>query len=62
MTSPSTVDVELLREALLAADYTVDSVHALLGAVAHSALARGERVPALLATAGGSPLATLVPA
>jgi methylase of polypeptide subunit release factors len=60
VTVASTVDTGRLRAALLAAPYTVEAVHALLGAVAHSALARGERVPALLATADGGPLATLV--
>lgn len=60
MTTLSTSDIARLRDALLAARYDVDSVQAMLGAVAHSALARGERVPALLATADGGPLATLV--
>lgn len=60
MTQLSTVDIARLREALLAAAYHVEPVHALLGTQAHSALARGERVPALRATEGGSPLATLV--
>jgi len=57
---PSAGDIGRLRDALLAARYDVDSVQALLGPVAHSALARGERVPALRATADRDPLATLV--
>jgi hypothetical protein len=60
VTALSTADLARLRDALLAATYHVEPVQALLGAQAHSALARGERVPALRATAGGSPLATLV--
>jgi methylase of polypeptide subunit release factors len=60
VTTLSTSDIERLRDALLAARYHVEPVQALLGAQAHSALARGERVPALRATAGGGPLDTLV--
>lgn len=49
-----------LREALVAADFTVDAVRDLLGEVADAALLRNETVPALRRTAGGgSPLATL---
>jgi methylase of polypeptide subunit release factors len=59
-TAPGTADLDRLRAALLAARYDVDSVQALLGPVAHPALARGERVPALRASADGTPLATLV--
>lgn len=60
MTAPAPDDVARLREALLAADYTADAVPALLGPVAHAALARQETVPARRATAAGSPLETLV--
>ncbi|WP_435969366.1 DUF7059 domain-containing protein [Streptomyces sp. Qhu_M48] len=49
-----------LREALLAADFTADGLLELLGAPAYAALARSETVPALRATRGDSPLATLV--
>jgi methylase of polypeptide subunit release factors len=49
-----------LRDAFLAADYTTSGVDALLGPVATRALSRGETVPARRATAGGSPLETLV--
>jgi methylase of polypeptide subunit release factors len=49
-----------LREALVAADYTVDAVVGLLGPVAHAALGRDETTPALRATTGGSALETLV--
>src|SRR5262249_14897053 len=58
--APGTADLDRLPAALLAARYDVDSVQALLGPVAHPALARGERVPALRASADGTPLATLV--
>ena len=53
-------EVARLRDALHAASYDVDTVDELLGPVAHAALARGERVPVLRATTGGSPLETLV--
>jgi hypothetical protein len=50
-----------LREALLAADYTVDTVRARLGAEADAALLRNETTPARRALRGDdSPLATLV--
>lgn len=49
-----------LREALLAADFTVDGLLDLLGAPAYAALARSETVPALRATRGDTPLETLV--
>ncbi|MGC5365597.1 DUF7059 domain-containing protein [Streptomyces sp. DT24] len=49
-----------LREALLAAGFTVDGLLDLLGASAYAALARSETVPALRATRGESPLDTLV--
>jgi methylase of polypeptide subunit release factors len=49
-----------LREALARNDFTVDAVAALLGPVAHAALGRGDLLPALRATTGGSPLETLV--
>lgn len=48
-----------LREALIAADFTVDAVARLLGATAHSALARNQTAPGLRRTTDGSPLATL---
>lgn len=50
----------LLRDALLAADFTVDGLLDLLGAPAYAALARSETVPALRATRGDTPLETLV--
>lgn len=53
-------EVARLRAALQAASYDVDTVTELLGPQAHAALGRGERVPALRATTGGSPLETLV--
>lgn len=49
-----------LADALRAASFTVDSVNALLGPVGDAALGRGERVPALRATADGSRLSTLI--
>jgi Methyltransferase small domain len=52
--------VRRVRDAFLAADYTTEGVEALLGPVATAALSRGETVPARRATAGGSPLETLV--
>jgi methylase of polypeptide subunit release factors len=48
-----------LRSALLGAGYTVDGVAELLGGTAYSALVRGEVVPGLRATTGGSPIETL---
>src|SRR3954454_12225188 len=49
-----------LREALVAADFTVDAVRDLLGEVAEAALLRNETTPALRRTAGDTgPLATL---
>jgi hypothetical protein len=48
-----------LRSALVAAGYTVDGVLDLLGPHAYGALGRGETVPALRTTTGGSPLETL---
>lgn len=53
-------EVTRLRHSLLVASYDVDTVDRLLGPTAHAALARGERVPALRATTGGSALETLV--
>ncbi|WP_328537507.1 DUF7059 domain-containing protein [Streptomyces sp. NBC_00344] len=50
----------LLRDALLAADFTVDGLLDLLGAPAYAALARSETVPALRATRGATPLETVV--
>ncbi|MGA8992946.1 MAG: methyltransferase [Nocardioidaceae bacterium] len=52
--------VDLLRTALDHGGYRYDAVAALLGPVAHAALSRNETVPGLQATAGGSPLETLV--
>ncbi|MCF3962284.1 DUF7059 domain-containing protein [Streptomyces fuscigenes] len=49
-----------LREALLAAEFTVDGLLDLLGAPAYAALARSETVPALRATRGATRLDTLV--
>jgi methylase of polypeptide subunit release factors len=48
-----------LREALVAADYTVAGVTELLGPLAHAALSRNETTPGLRATSDGSPLATM---
>jgi hypothetical protein len=48
-----------LRDALTAADYTVDAVADLLGPTAGAALERHETTPALRRTTGGSPVATL---
>jgi methylase of polypeptide subunit release factors len=52
--------VARLRDALLTAGFTADGLLDLLGAPAYAALARGERVPALRATRGATPLETLV--
>ena len=49
-----------LREALVAADFTYDTVADLLGPRAHDALSRNETTPGLRRTTGGSPLETLV--
>jgi methylase of polypeptide subunit release factors len=54
------LDAPRVREALTRAAYDVSTVSALLGPVAHGALARGDLAPALRATSGGSPLETLV--
>ena len=56
----SDADIDRLQDALLAAGYDVQAVPALLGEEAAGALARGERVPALRAAGGGSPVETLV--
>ena len=53
-------DARCVADALRAADYTVGGVADVLGETAHSALNRGEYVPGLRATTGGSPLETLV--
>ena len=53
-------EADRLADALRAAGYTADAVVELLGAEAAGALARGERVPALRATTGGSAVETLV--
>jgi hypothetical protein len=52
--------VARLREALRAGGYSYDGVAALLGPTAHAALSRNETTPGRRATAGGSPLETLV--
>jgi SAM-dependent methyltransferase len=49
-----------LRDALLAADYSVGVVDSLLGPTARAALQRSETTAALRRTTGGSPVATLV--
>ncbi|MER6512726.1 methyltransferase [Nonomuraea sp. NPDC001636] len=54
------VSVERLRHHLLETGYTIDGVRDRLGAMAASALAREELVPALRATADGDPLGTLI--
>ena len=53
-------DAQRVAAALEVAGYTVDGVAGVLGETAHSALNRGEYVPGLRATTGGSPLETLV--
>lgn len=53
-------DLAKLREALRRNDFTYDAVAALLGDVAHRALGRGDALPALRATTGGTALETLV--
>ncbi|WP_329457180.1 class I SAM-dependent methyltransferase [Streptomyces sp. NBC_01497] len=57
---PAPDRADRLREALLAAEFTVDGLLDLLGAPAYAALARSETVPALRATRGASRLDTLV--
>jgi hypothetical protein len=49
-----------LRQALLAAGYTVDGVPAAISAQAHAALGAGDPAPALRATRDGSSLSTLI--
>lgn len=49
-----------MRETLRRHGYTYDGIVGLLGPVAHAALGRGDPVPALRATTGGTPLETLV--
>ncbi|HVE29789.1 MAG TPA: methyltransferase [Mycobacteriales bacterium] len=56
----SDADADRLADALRSAGYTAEAVVDLLGEEAAGALARGERVPGLRATTGGSPLETLV--
>ena len=53
-------DLRHLRQALLAAGYTVDGVPTALSPQAHAALAAGDPAPALRATRDGSPLSTLI--
>lgn len=57
---PTDDDVRRLRDTLAGAGYTADAVLDLLGPRAHAALGRGDHLPALRATRGGSPLETLV--
>ena len=57
---PTLDDLARLREHLLDVGYTVDGVAEQLGADAHAALGRGELVPALRASRGGSPLETYI--
>ncbi|MEU8117648.1 class I SAM-dependent methyltransferase [Spirillospora sp. NPDC049024] len=52
-------DLRRVRELLLGAGYSVAGVREALGPVAGGALARDEIVPALRATAGGSPVEVL---
>ncbi|MES9537894.1 methyltransferase [Actinomadura sp. NPDC000600] len=52
-------DLRRVRELLLGSGYTVAGVRGALGPVAGGALARDEIVPALRATAGGSPVEVL---
>ncbi|MFC4783228.1 DUF7059 domain-containing protein [Nocardioides sp. MAHUQ-72] len=49
-----------LRAALSLAGFTYDAVAETLGPLAHDALGRNETTPGLRATAGGSPLETLI--
>ncbi|MGZ4589385.1 MAG: DUF7059 domain-containing protein [Actinomycetes bacterium] len=61
MTSPPDRDAALqLRDAFEAAGYTTSGVDQRLGPLATSALRRNETTPSRRATAGGSPLDTLV--
>ncbi|BEP14937.1 methyltransferase [Acidothermaceae bacterium B102] len=53
-------DLRLLRQALLAAGYTVDGVPTAMSDQAHAALGAGDPAPALRATRDGSPLSTLI--
>ena len=53
-------EADRLADALRAAGYTADAVVELLGDEAAGALARGERVPGLRATRGGTPIETLI--
>jgi hypothetical protein len=57
---PDPAGAPSLRDALRAADYTVDAVDGLLGDTARAALQRNETTPALRRTTDGSALATLV--
>ncbi len=59
MTPLETDVVRRLRDALTAADYTVDAVAGTLGPVAHAALGRNETTAARRATTGGTPSETL---
>ncbi|CAN5313257.1 MAG: DUF7059 domain-containing protein [Nocardioides sp.] len=49
-----------LREVLLAADFTFDTVAEVLGVQAHAALGRNETTPGRRRTAGGTPIETLI--
>ncbi|QES49412.1 transferase [Streptomyces venezuelae] len=57
---PSSDRAAALRAALLSAGFTADGLLDLLGAPAYAALARSETVPALRATRGDGPQASLV--
>ena len=57
---PTPDDLARLREHLLDVGYTVDGVADQLGADAHAALGRGELVPAIRASHGGSPRETYI--
>ncbi|WP_329250191.1 methyltransferase [Actinoallomurus sp. NBC_01490] len=57
---PPTTAAERVRDLFHQAGYTVDGVRDLLGPVAGAALARGEIVPALRASRGGTPVEALL--
>lgn len=58
--APRRATADRLRDAFLAASFTVGGLRTLLGEPAFAALGRGETVPARRAARDGSPLATLV--
>ena len=53
-------DCDRLRDGLVSAGYDLAGVQAVVGDEAVAAIGGGERVPALRATDGGSPVETLV--